>query len=340
MKANYVPGYDKERVFLKDVIPISVPYTLFISPSQLCNFKCHYCAHSLPGKVKKDSGLIRVHMQDDCFEKIIDQSKALGGKYKRVLLTGLGEPLLNQDVASMVRRISSAQISDRIEIFTNASKLNKSVSDDLISSGLTKLRISIQGTSKEAYKKHAKINLDFNGLVDNIAYFFKTSRNRCSVYIKVINEELDSESDRQKFLDIFGEICDEIYVENLVRAQPMMGDYDNKISSERTFYGEEAKKRDVCPYIFYTLQIDSEGFCYPCPPLSLPKSFSLGNINQESISEIWYGRKHMELMQQHLLKDGSRPDLCKNCTCYKAFTPEQDNLDDSAASIKKRLSNV
>lgn len=339
MKANIAPGYDKNRVTLRDAIPIRTPYTLFISPSQLCNFKCHYCSHALSNTEKREAGLVRVNLSDDVFASIIKQSEDLGGTFKRILLTGLGEPLLNPKIPEIVNQIKQAGIAEKIEIFTNASKLNEALSDALIDSGLTKLRISIQGTSAEAYKTQARAKLDFDALVKNIAYFYGRSRRRCEVYIKVIEEELDSPEDKKIFFRVFGDICDEIYVENLVRAQPMMGDYNNKVSSDRTFYGEKAQKRDVCPYIFYSLQIDSEGNCYPCPPLGLPKSFSLGNIKEQQIREIWYGEKHQELMKQHLRKDGSRPQLCQSCTCYKAFTPSQDNLDAAADHILERLIN-
>jgi len=339
MKAQIAPGYDKKRVVLKDSIPIHTPYTLFISPSQLCNFRCHYCSHSLTNTKKREVGLVKVNLSDDLFAKIVKQSEELGGKFKRILLTGLGEPLLNEKIAEIVKRIDRADMSEKIEIFTNASRLNKELTNSLIESGLTKLRISIQGTSAEAYKKHAGVKVDFNALVRDIGYFYERSRGLCEVYIKVIEEELESLEDKERFFKIFGDICDEIYVENLVRAQPMMGDYDNKVSSSRTIYGDEAQKREVCPYIFYSLQVDSEGNCFPCPPLGLPKSFSLGNINDQPISEIWYGDKHQQLMAQHLRKDGSRPKLCQECTCYKAFTPEQDALDAVADEILERLTN-
>lgn len=339
MKAQIAPGYDKNRVVLKDAIPIQTPYTLFVSPSQLCNFKCHYCAHSLSNTEKREAGLVRINLSDDIFSKILKQSEELGGKFKRILLTGLGEPLLNEKIAEIVKQLKQAGVSEKIEIFTNASKLNDALSDALIDSGLTKLRISIQGTSADTYKKQARVKVDFDALVGNIGYFYERSRGRCQVYIKIIEEELDSPEDKELFFKMFGDICDEIYVENLVRAQPMMGDYGNKVSADRTFYGEESQKRDVCPYIFYSLQIDSEGNCFPCPPLGLPKSFSLGNINDQPISEIWYGEKHQQLMAQHLRKDGSRPKLCQECTCYKAFTPEPDALDAVADEILERLTD-
>lgn len=337
MKAEIKPGYDKIRQPLKDIIPIDTPFTLFISPSQLCNFKCHFCTHSLSAEKKKEAGFVAINQDFEVFKKIAEQSKAFPDKYKRILLTGLGEPLVNPRIVEYVRILNDYKISEKLEIFTNASLLTKEISDGLIDAGLTRLRISVQGTNAEKYKKYCGVSLDFDKFVENIRYFYEQSRGKCSIYIKIIEEELDGEEDRQKFFDIFGSICDDIYVENLVRAQPMMGDYDEKISMATTFYGEKAQKREVCPYIFYTLQTDSEGNCYPCPPLSLPLSFSLGNINNQTLKEIWNGERMHKLRLSHLRKNGTKCRLCQQCICYLAFTPEEDNLDNHTEEIIQKL---
>ncbi len=337
MKAKIKPGYEQERIILKDVVPLDTPFTLFISPSQLCNFKCNFCTHSLSKETKKDKGLVEINQSFEVFKKIAEQSKVFPQKYKRILLTGLGEPLVNKRIVDMVQMLTDYNITEKIEIFTNASLLTPKLSDELINAGLSQLRISIQGTDAHQYKKNCGVNIDFDNLVENIHYFYEKSRNKCSIYIKIIEEELIDDADKQKFFNIFETISDTIFVENLVRAQPAMGDYDNKIEQTRTFYGETAKHRDVCPYLFYSLQTDSEGNCFPCPPLSLPLSFSLGNINEQPLTEIWNGKKHKELMISHLKKDGSKNELCKRCTNYLCFTPDEDNLDLAAEAILKRI---
>lgn len=340
MKAQIKPGYDNVRLPLKDVVPVDTPFTLFISPSQLCNFKCHFCAQSLPAEKKKEEGFVAINQDFEVFKKIAEQSKAFPNKYKRILLTGLGEPLMNPRIVDMVKMLNEYQVAERLEIFTNAALLNEKLTDGLIDAGLTRLRISVQGTDAEKYKKHCGVNIDFDKFVQGIKYFYEKGRGKCSIYIKIIEEELDGEEDRQKFFDIFGGICDDIFIENLVRAQPMMGDYDNEIAIAKTFYGEISQRRDVCPYIFYSLQTDSEGNCYPCPPLSLPLSFSLGNTNKQPLTEIWNGEKHRALMLSHLRKDGSKCDLCKKCTNYLCFTPEEDNLDNHTQEIIKKVEGL
>lgn len=338
MEAKVKPGYENKRTILKDVVPLDTPYSLQISPSQLCNFRCHFCAHSLSSEEKKQNGLVQINQDMELFARFVEQSKKFPNKFKRVLLTGLGEPLMNKNIAKMVEMVNKAGISEKIEMFTNAALLNHKLSDDLINAGLTKLRISTQGTDAAMYKKHSGVDIDFDKFVSEIKYFYEKSRGKCRIYIKIMEEELRDASDREKFFNIFGNICDEIYVENLVRLQPVMGNYEGKVEKinfTKTVYGEEAKIRDVCPYIFYILQIDSEGNCYPCCPLSLPLSFSIGNINDAPITEIWNGKKHKDIMISHLC--GNKCDLCKKCTNYLCFTPDEDNLDMHKEEILERL---
>jgi len=339
MKARVKPGYCAERQSLKDIVPLDTPFTLFISPSQRCNFRCSFCSHSLPESRKREAGFASRDLDMRTFHTIAEQSKHFSSKYKRILLTGLGEPLLNHNIAEMVAILRDCDIAEQLEIFTNASLLTEKLSEELIRSGLTRLRISVQGTNAQKYLTHCGVKINFEKLVDGIRFFYEKSRGKCSIYCKIINEQLENDEDRERFFSLFGDMSDDIFVENLVRAQPMMGDYDNEIPLSRTFYGEASNKREVCPYLFYSLQTDSEGNCYPCPPLSLPLSFSLGNVHEIPLTAIWNGKNHTELMLSHLRKDGSKCDLCRKCTNYLCFTPEEDNLDTSAAAIMAQILN-
>ncbi|QFY88660.2 radical SAM protein [Magnetovirga frankeli] len=340
MQAKIKPGYDNQRRLLRDIVPLDTPFTLFIAPSQVCNFKCSYCLHALSNSEKKAKGFSLSKMKFSVFKKIVYQSKKFPRKFKRVLLTGLGEPMANPRIADMVKLISENDISEKIEIFTNGYYLNEKISSELIKSGLTKLRLSIQGINDEQYKLNTGVKIDFLSLVEKISNFFIQSRGKCEVYIKVIEEELRDKTDHDRFYDIFGSICDEIFIENLTQAQPMLGNYNNKISNDKTFYGELSAKRNVCPFIFYSLQIDINGNCFPCPPLSLPLEFSLGNINDEDITLIWNGTNHKNLMLSHLMENREKPDICKFCTNYLCFTPKEDNLDEIDNNLIKKIEGL
>lgn len=340
MKAQIKPGYDNNRQELADIIPIPTPFTLFITPSQLCNFKCNYCTQSLGVNIKKRIGFNQQLLDDATFMTLANQAAELPGRFKRVLLTGLGEPLVNPNIAEMVTKLVSLDIAEKYEIFTNASLLTHGMSDRLISSGLTYLRISIQGLSSQQYKSVTGMEINFDELLENIKYFYE-HRNNCKVYIKIIDSLLNDEADKKKFSHLFGNICDNIFIEHLLNAQPSMTDhYNDKVGNAATFYGEDSVAREVCPYIFYTLQTDANGNVFPCPPLGLPLSFSLGNINDISLKDIWNGEKLRSLRLLQLKGNRNNHPVCGKCNCYKAFTPESDNIDNHTDRVIKLLQGV
>jgi MoaA/NifB/PqqE/SkfB family radical SAM enzyme len=337
LKARIKPGYDQNRQKLSDIVPVSTPFTLFVTPAQVCNFRCNYCTHSLTVDKKKEMGFIQKLQDYDVFLKIAQQAAEFPQKFKRVLLTGLGEPLTNPQIPDMVAELVKLNVADNYEIFTNASLLTQDMSEKLIAAGLTCLRISIQGLTSEKYREVCGANVDFDNLVSNIRYFYE-NRKSCKVYIKIIDACLENEGEKEKFYEVFGDICDNIFVEHLVNAQPSMAEhYDDGVNNSVTFYGEKAEKREVCPYIFYTLQTDAMGNVFPCPPLGLPMGFSLGNIKDVSLKEIWNGRKLKDLRILHLKKCRNQLDVCGTCDNYMCFTPKEDNLDDSAEEIINRL---
>lgn len=334
MNATIQGGYDHIRQNLADLVPLEAPFSVFIASTQVCNFRCFYCTHSQ--KDKEKINLHVAHMSDQTFENIVQQLMEFP-KVGRVLFTGLGEPLANPKIPDMIRRLAEAHVTDRIEIVTNASLLTHEMTDRLLEAGLTYLRISLQGLSAEKYKEISGVNIDFPQFLENIKYFYQ-KKGACKLYIKIMDACLDGAEDEEKFYQMFGDISDLIFVEHIVQAQPQMMDkYGEQVTSEYTFFKEPAEVRKVCPFAFYTLQIDADGNVFPCPPLGLPMSFSLGNISKTSLYNIWNGKPLYDLQMQHLNLERCKHEVCAQCQNYLCFTPKEDNLDFAVEEIKKRL---
>lgn len=337
MNAIISPGYDMKRQKLADIVPLEAPFTLFIASTQKCNFKCFYCTHSKTIEEKQRLRFRETHMEDSLFNNISSQAVKFNGKIKRVVFTGMGEPLANPRIPDMIKQLSGLKVAEGYEIISNAYLLNHEMSDELINAGLTYLRISIQGLSAKKYKEITGVSIDFERLLDNIKYFYE-HRGNCKVYLKIMDACFDETETEEKFYQMFGNLCDKIYVEHLVKAQPsMMDGYDKDVNSQFTFYGDKSEYREVCPYMFYTLQIDAVGNTFPCPPLGLPLEFSLGNVNETSLHDIWNSDKLNYLYKLQLQSKRKQISTCANCENYLCFTPSQDNLDNSKEQILKRL---
>lgn len=337
MKAKIKPGYDQKRQRLADIVPLEAPFTLFVSPTQVCNFRCFYCTQSKSEEEKKKIGFQQVHMQEDLFDLSVEQAKKFHGKIKRVVFTGLGEPLANPKIAEMIQKMAQEGIAGGYEIITNAYLLSHEMTDKLLDAGLTYLRVSIQGLTAKKYKENVGVEIDFNKLIDNLTYFYHKKGN-CKLYIKIMDACFEEGETIEQFYEMFGDICDHIYMEHLIKAQPsMMDDYGKEVNSTVTFYGDISEERWACPYPFYTLQLDAIGNTFPCPPLGLPQEFSLGNIREKSLWDIWNSKKLFNLYETHLKKERKSMAVCGDCENYLCFTPKEDNLDEDTEIILKRL---
>lgn len=337
MPAKIEGGYDHQRQILADIVPLPAPFTLFISPTQRCNFRCFYCTHSKTVEEKRACGFQAVDMDPGLVETLARQAAAFGGKIKRVVFTGLGEPLVNPALPDMIQTFAEKGVAGGYEVITNACLLTPQMTDRLLESGLTYLRVSIQGINSTQYQKTAGVAVDCDRLVNQLRYFYERKGN-CRLYIKTMDASLEREEDKEQFFEIFSPICDKVYIEHLVKAQPsMMEQYGEHVNSEFTFFREPSEYRAVCPYLFYVLQVDSQGRVFPCPPLGFGEEFSLGNAAQTSLYDIWHGRKLRALQMQHLNRERHSHPVCGSCENYLCFTPKEDNLDLRAEEIRKRL---
>ena len=70
---NVPQQYKVTRNVLKEVLPIELPYSISIEPSNICNFKCIMCTQGSEkyGKL----GAPFVNMEMDCFNKIVNDLK-------------------------------------------------------------------------------------------------------------------------------------------------------------------------------------------------------------------------------------------------------------------------
>ncbi|WPX07802.1 radical SAM/SPASM domain-containing protein [Anaerocellum danielii] len=341
MKAKIKPRYDINRQKLADIIPLSTPFTILIEPTRYCNFKCFYCIHSTREEQRgawSRYGYNLKHMEFEMYEKILCDITKFPERLKRVVFSGLGEPLMNPELPKMVARARELNIADRLDVVTNASLLTPELSDALIEAGVTRIEISLQGLNSEKYKEVSKINLNFEKFYENLRYLYKHKGN-CTIFVKIIDVLLDSKEDENRFYELFGEISDEIYVEHLIAAQQPMGNIRGLVDNSRNLNSEMVEFKRVCAVIFYSLQIDVDGNVFPCCALTLPKELIIGNVKEEGLVQIWNGKKRIDLIKKHLKFNRNLIIGCSDCVAFMCATPNDKNeyLDDVAGDLLKRF---
>lgn len=320
------PGGKRNK--LKEILPLDMPLLIQIFPVYGCNFKCEFCIHGLD---RSKHGYIsdKTVMDMDLYRKIIDDIRITGKKVKMLRFAAIGEPLLHKNIADMVRIAKQADVAESIDIVTNGSLLTRELSDALITAGLSRLRISVEGLSDEDYKNRCQCNVNFDAFVDNIAYFYQNRRNT-EVYIKIIDYMVQKEDECRRFLDIFEPISDVIAIEHLT---PTVSDIDyEKVSSgmelNKGQNGEQLLDAVVCPQGFYMMQINPDGKVVPCCSMKYPAV--LGDVYQDSVQQIWKGAAFNLFRQKLLHSRNSVGSVCAECLLYRYDLQEEDILDDVA----------
>lgn len=333
MNAEIKPNYDTNRKKLADIIPLPQPFTVYIEQTRHCNLKCFYCIHStrnIPDGEFASLGYAIKHMEFDMYERIIKQLSKFPKGIKRIVFSGLGEPLMNPRLPEMIKIAVDAHIADRVEVITNGLLITPELSDKLIEAGLTNINISIQGVSAEQYEETCGMRINFEQFIDNLAYLFHHRKNT-QIYIKAIDATLKTKEDENRFYEIFGNIADRIYVEHLIVMQQQMDGLKPVVDGTKNFYNEELNvSRKVCAQSFYFLQIGCDYDTFPCPVPGLGKGLSMGNIKDSTLLEIWNGPKRKKLLRTMLqLEKDSIPE-CNNCTCFNAINNPLEDLDAEA----------
>ncbi len=335
--AEIKPNYDTKRKKLAEIIPLAHPFTVYIEQTKYCNFKCFYCIHSTRDEADGEFralGHRMQHMDEVFFEKIIRELKEFPQDgIKRIVFSGLGEPLMNPRLPDYVRMTVEAGIAGRVEVITNGLLLTPEKSHALVAAGITNINISVQGLDAEGYQKTCGVLIDFDRYLENLKYLYEHKGN-VQIYIKAIDATLKTKENEEKFFRIFSPFADRIYIEHLVVMQQQMDGLREIVDGTKNFYGEELDvNRKVCAQSFYFMQIGCEGDIFPCPVPGLGKNLSMGNAKEHTLMEIWNGSRRRGFLRKMLKKEKDQIPDCATCTCFNAINNPMEQLDDDAERL-------
>jgi radical SAM protein with 4Fe4S-binding SPASM domain len=325
MKAKIQSQVQNERLVLEAAIPLATPLVVYLEPSGYCNLKCGFCPHGVAGSaLKKDM------MSLELFKKLMDDLSAFPEKIKLMRVCGNGDPLMNKALLPMLEHAHERQVVQRVELLTNGALLTPDLVKDL-PHFLDRIVFSIEGLSSEDYQRICSTKIDFQKLLDDLDAFY-ASKDGCLVHIKIHHEAVPTADKEQLFLKLFGDRCDEIFVEKLV---PMWPQLDSAFSSNDFRWGDRSViKRQVCAQMFKGVQVQADGEVVPCC-VDWKRVNMLGNIGNEPLRDIWNGSKLRKLQTEHLSGDKGELEPCKDCTMNDYC--EVDNIDGHAQECLERL---
>ncbi len=333
MKATIKPRINLEdRTALQDVIPLSTPFVLFVDPVNTCNFQCTFCPTG-DRELIKSTGRWQGRLDFDVYKKVIDDLGEFDNPLKVLRLYKEGEPLLHTRFADMVGYAKASGHVQYIDTTTNGYLLTPDKVGPILDAGIDRINISVDGMSAAQFWEFTRTRVDFERFVDNMRRLYER-KGDCEICIKIPGDIL-SDGDRQQFFDIFGEIADRVFIENFAPCWPTF-DVEERTGIQITegIYGNAIGEVAVCPYIFYSMAVNTDGTVSLCF-LDWARKLVVGDTRTETLKAIWNG----EAMQRHRIAHlrGRRKDhsTCADCGQLSHCLP--DNIDAYAASLLERI---
>ena len=320
--------------------PLPSPVEAYFEVANRCNSLCATCP-------------LTFSPQEQARQLSLDEFKALVAQLpdlRRAVLQGIGEPLLNRDLAKMIAHLKERGVYTVFN--TNAALLTRRRQVELIDSGLDELRVSLDSSTPDTYLKIRGIPV-FDRVVDNLGEIVRTrlqmasSTPRISIWMTGLHENLAELPD---IIDLAARLgVEEVYLQRLVfwgegLATGDQSLFSNSMRESRTII-EEAERRAArhgvsfrgadaqsprasllertpdsepwraCSRPLRLAYITAQGTALPCciaPFTDAPfESMRLGNYLEDGVEAVWHGAAYQRFREQ--LYSSEPPASCRNC---------------------------
>lgn len=161
-----------------------LPRSLYLETTSRCNSLCETCILTFGGREPARD------LTWSEFRRVVDQFPGL----ERVLLHGIGEPLLNRDLSRMVAHLKSGGAT--VVFNSNAITLGSRRARDLIDAGLDELRVSLDAGTPAVYARVRGVDA-FDKVVSNLETLATLKRElgvahpRVSLWFTALKDTID-----------------------------------------------------------------------------------------------------------------------------------------------------
>jgi MoaA/NifB/PqqE/SkfB family radical SAM enzyme len=290
-----------------------MPVTFAVETVLGCNLRCPECAIG-GGKITRH----KEHMPLDRFTIIMDAIKP----YAKYLFLHLwGEPMLNREIVPMIRYASKFT---KTHISTNALTMNDQLKEELITSGVSDIIVSIVGVTQATYAKYR-----VGGKVTDALYalgILQKFNLQHGNKVRIAPQFIVFEHNVQE-MDQFSEFCRMIhltpsfkapYIRNgeAVRSSGLYEYTRPQFGSEKEL--KEAMRQCSATKTDFVVLVDGTAVvcCHDYNGMT-----TMGNVLHQSVEEIWNSADYRQYRKN--LIAGNAPDFCtRHCMSYFLKTPQ------------------
>lgn len=286
------------------------PIHLDVESTSICNLSCPMCPYP-------EMSIPKGNMTMALFRRIIDQCD---GKVFDVLLHMYGEPLVNKSIFEMIRYAKENGVRV-ISMSTNLTLLNRDRSRKLIEAGLDKLTLSFDGTDPETFERVRK-GASYEKCLNNLKEFLdvkKEMRARNPFTVLQVIQMKETEPGLKDFVETFSRLkVDLVKVKSFDTWAGQVEHRTEELKPEAYGRADVNEHRAPCPLLWFYMSIRWDGRVVPCCR-DYDNHEILGNINTQSLMEIWNGKRFQELRREQLQKQYGKSRLCANCVEWSKY---------------------
>jgi MoaA/NifB/PqqE/SkfB family radical SAM enzyme len=308
--------------YIMDNSHLGMPLFVQIEITSKCNLVCKYCQRTSDPDNQSDND-----MSLDSFNMIINQLKY---PTRSVHLVGMGEPLLNPDLFSMIR--SAKEKGLEVSLIDNFTLIDREKSLALIESGLDFLYISFDSASKDTFEE-LRTGADFEKIINNVKLFVKTKQETKAKRPVFLFKSTISSFNINEIPQLV-KLAEDLGADGINFGKMMSEEESNSIISTIRLNEKDMPSSKIRVYpceLSDSYQCDALSGCYvtfdlkvlPCG--LIPEStyraqysqFTLGDLNTETLGNVW---RHSFKKFRKKIKSGTYLPRCKTCAGYKELS--------------------
>ncbi len=291
-----------------------LPVQLLYEPTNYCNLRCPQCPTGTR-ELARPEGMVR---DTDAYRKTVDD---LAKDSILVQLYFQGESYLSPKFFEMVEYASSKKMFT--EISTNAHFLTDENCRRTIESGLSKMIVSIDGTTQDVYEKYrvrGKLSKVLDGTKRLIEWREKLGKKNPYIVFQLI-----AFSHNEHQIDDVKRLAKEIGVDavSIKTAQIYDPEQGNELMPRNKElsryelgpdgqYHIKSKLANHCWFLWMTASVTWDNRVVPCC-FDKHAKFQMGDTSAETFRTIWRSKKYMNF-RQAILRGRKNIDMCRNCT--------------------------
>jgi radical SAM protein with 4Fe4S-binding SPASM domain len=285
-----------------------MPVALTAELTSHCNLNCPECPTG-SGVIKRKRGFMELSL----FGKLIDE---LGPSLYYLNLYFQGEPMLHPGFFNFLEK--SGKINTIVS--TNGHFLSEENAGRLVSSGIKKIIVSLDGMDSQTYLRY-RVNGDFESVmrgISNISEAKKQQRSGVSIVLQFLVNKYNENQiyEARRFARRMG--CSlslkSMQVIDMQKAGDWMpsGDKFRRYINKSSGTDIKSSLPDRCARAWLNPVVTWDGKVLPCCFDKDARNI-MGDLNEESFSEIWNGPR-FRIFRKSILSGRNMIEICRNCT--------------------------